>query len=108
MNNCHLLSIQHFHQSQRLRKDDRDLDTEEENWFNDDTDEIKFNTTLVNDDLDDKDNQSKINVNSRAISINEPIRPRHVLINNEDDELPIACREKTSSTKISFSKMIET
>jgi len=98
-NNNHLLPIQHIHQSQRLRKDERDLDVDEENWFNEDGDENKISSlnhgTLFNSGSDDEDSQPEINSNNSAISTNEPIRS-HLLLDNEDDRLPMTSTETTS------------
>ncbi|CAM4812302.1 unnamed protein product [Rotaria magnacalcarata] len=86
LNPTHLLS------SQRLRKDERELDVDEENWFNDDTDENKLSSlnhgTLFNDgsdddDNDDDDDDSQPEVAS-AISTSEPPRSRHS--SSDDDE----------------------
>jgi hypothetical protein len=85
----HLLPLQHIHQSPRLRKDERDLDVDEENWFNDDGDENKISSlnhgTLFHSGSDDEDSQPEITGNSSAISTNEPIRSHHLLLDNEED-----------------------
>lgn len=103
LNNSHLLPIQHFNQTQRLRKDERDLEAEEENWFNDDGDENKVSsnshTTVFNDGSDEEDSQPETNGTTSAISTNEPIRSLHRLVDNEDEGLPVAFTEKKSSMK---------
>ena len=100
LNNSHLLPIQHLHQSQRHRKDERELDADEENWFNDDGDENKISSlnhgTLFNGGSDDEDSQPETTGNSSAISTNEPIRS-HLLLDNDDDGLPMASTETASS-----------
>jgi hypothetical protein len=100
LNNNHFLPIQHIHQSQRLRKDERDLDVDEENWFNDDGDENKISSlnhgTLFNNGSDDEDSQPEITGNSSAVSTNEPIRSHHILLDNDDDGLPMTSTETTS------------
>ncbi|CAF4757292.1 unnamed protein product, partial [Rotaria sp. Silwood1] len=111
LNNSHLLPIQHFHQSQRLRKDERDLDAEEENWFNDDGDENKLSLinhgTLFNGGSDDEDSQPEISGNSSAISTNEPMRLHHLSVDNEDDGLPMASTEKKSrSSRSQYNKPV--
>jgi hypothetical protein len=85
LNTNHLLSVQ------RLRKDERDLDVDEENWFNDDTDENKITSfnhgTLFNnnsdDDDDDDDSQPET---TSAMSTSEPPRPHHSSADNNDDD----------------------
>jgi len=88
LTNSHFLSIQ------RLRKDERDLDVDEENWFNDDADENKITSlnhgTLFNNSSDDEDSQPEI---TSAISTSEPPRSHHTLLdNNDDDGLPTSSR----------------
>ncbi|CAF3384262.1 unnamed protein product, partial [Rotaria sp. Silwood2] len=72
---------------QRLRKEERDLDVDEENWFNDDIDENKISSlnhgTLFNDGSDDDDSQPEI---ASAISTGEPSRTHHSLSDNDDDD----------------------
>lgn len=101
LNNSHLLPIHQFHQSQRLRKDERDLDTEEENWFNDDGDENKISLvnhgTVFNGGSDDEDSQPETAANSSAISTTQSVRLHHILKNSEDDQVSTASTEKTSS-----------
>lgn len=83
MGSSHLLPIQHLHSSQRLRKDDRDLDVDEEHWFNDDADENKLTSlshgTIFNGGAgsDDEDSQTELTgTTTSAISSNdEPSRP---------------------------------
>jgi len=87
------LNSNHFLSVQRLRKDERDLDVDEENWFNDDVDENK-NTllnhgTLFNNSSDDDDSQPEI---TSAISTSEPPRSQHSLLDNDDDGLPTSSR----------------
>jgi hypothetical protein len=85
LNTNHLLSVQ------RLRKDERDLDVDEENWFNDDTDENKITSfnhgTLFNnnsdDDDDDDDSQPET---TSAMSTSEPPRPHYSSVDNNDDD----------------------
>jgi hypothetical protein len=78
----HLLSIQ------RLRKDERDLDADEENWFNDDADENKITSlnhgTLFNNSSDDEDSQPEIMTS--AISTSEPSTSHPSPLDNDDDE----------------------
>jgi hypothetical protein len=62
---------------QRQRKDERDLDVDEENWFNDETDDNKI--TSLNHGSDDEDSQPEI---SSAISTSEPTS----LLDNDDDD----------------------
>jgi hypothetical protein len=73
---------------QRLRKEERELDVDEENWFNDDTDENKITSlnhgTLFNNSSDDDDSQPEITTS--AISTSEPSISRHSSIDNEDDD----------------------
>ncbi|CAF0884074.1 unnamed protein product [Adineta steineri] len=102
LNNNHLLPIQHTHPSQRLRKDDRELDADEENWFNDDGDENRISSlnhgTLFNGGSDDEDSQPETSGTSSAISTNEPIRSHHLLLDNDDDELPTTSTETASTS----------
>jgi len=81
LHNNHFLSVQ------RLRKDERDLDVDEENWFNDDIDENKITSlnhgTLFNNSSDDDDSQPEI---TSAISTSEPPRSHHSLLDNDEDE----------------------
>ncbi|CAF4190111.1 unnamed protein product, partial [Rotaria sp. Silwood2] len=81
LNTNHILSVQ------RLRKEERDLDVDEENWFNDDIDENKISSlnhgTLFNDGSDDDDSQPEI---ASAISTGEPSRTHHSLSDNDDDD----------------------
>ncbi|CAF3552890.1 unnamed protein product [Adineta steineri] len=81
LNTSHLLSVQ------RLRKDERDLDIDEENWFNDDTDENKISSfnhgTLFNNSSDDEDSQPET---TSAISTSEPPRSHHSLADDDDDD----------------------
>lgn len=83
----HLLPLQHIHQSPRLRKDERDIDVDEENWFNDDTDENKITSfnhgTLFNNNSDDDDSQPEI---TSAISTSEPPKSHQSLLDNEEEE----------------------
>ena len=100
----HLLPVQHLPQSQRLRKDDRELDVDEENWFNDDGDENKISSlnhgTLFNNGSDDEDSQPEsttatTTANSSAMTIKEPIRSHSRLSDNDDETLPINSSETT-------------
>ena len=90
--------------SQRLHKDERDLDADEESWFNDDTDENKISTgnhgSLFNGGSDDEDSQPEIteSTNPSAISTMEPIRAHHSAFDNDDDELPLASSDSTLKT----------
>jgi hypothetical protein len=81
LTNSHFLSIH------RLRKDERDLDVDEENWFNDDTDENKITSfnhgTLFNNNSDDDDSQPEI---TSAISTSEPPKSHQSLLDNEEEE----------------------
>ncbi|CAF1242003.1 unnamed protein product [Rotaria sp. Silwood1] len=81
------LNTNHILSTQRLRKDERDLDVDEENWFNDDIDENKISSlnhsTLFNDGSDDDDSQPEI---ASAISTSEPLKSHHSLSDNDDDE----------------------
>ncbi|CAF3759284.1 unnamed protein product [Rotaria sp. Silwood1] len=74
------LNTNHILSTQRLRKDERDLDVDEENWFNDDIDENKISSlnhsTLFNDGSDDDDSQPEI---ASAISTSEPLKSHHSL-----------------------------
>lgn len=89
MNSNHLLS------SQRLRKDERELDVDEENWFNDDIDENRVSSlnhgTLFNDGSDDDDSQPEM---TSAISTSEPPRSRHSSSSDEDDVTPTTARSR--------------
>ncbi|CAF1491852.1 unnamed protein product [Adineta ricciae] len=88
------------HQSQRHRKDDRDLDDDEENWFNDDVDENRISSlnhgSLFNSGSDDEDSQSETNGTASAISTTEPTRSHRRPLDNDDDELPSTSAETPS------------
>jgi hypothetical protein len=77
----------HFLSLQRLRKDERDIDVDEENWFNDDADENRISSlnhgTLFNNNSDDDDSQPET---TSAISTSEPPKSRHSLSDNDEDE----------------------
>lgn len=100
-----LLPIQHLHQTQRLRKDDRELDVDEENWFNDDADENKSSSlshgTLFNNGSDDEDSQPETTTttttttSSSAMPTKEPSRSHSRLSENDDDALPITSSDTT-------------
>ncbi|UJR37221.1 hypothetical protein I4U23_029930 [Adineta vaga] len=105
LNNSHSLPTQHIHQSQRLRKDDRDLDADEESWFNDDTDENRISSldhgSLFNGGSDDEDSQPETSGTTSAISIDEPIRPHHHHLSDnddDDDDLPTTAIETPSTS----------
>jgi hypothetical protein len=103
LSNSQILPIQHVHQSERLRKDDRDLDADEENWFNDDGDENRIpplnHGSLFNGGSDDEDSQPETSGTTSAPSTTEPIRPHHVPMNNDDDdELPTTSTEMPSTS----------
>ncbi len=97
LHNNHFLSVQ------RLRKDERDLDVDEENWFNDDVDENKITSlnhgTLFNNSSDDDDSQPEI---TSAISTSEPPRSHHSLLDNDDDGLPTSSRSHYNKPMISI------
>lgn len=102
MNSSHPLPVQHLHQAQRLRKDERELDVDEENWFNEDADEPKASVLncgpVFNGGSDDEDSQPEMTGNSSAISTSEPSRSHQSLLDNDDDDaLPIASADSTSS-----------
>jgi len=92
MNSFQTLPIEVNHQSQRRRKDERDVDGDEENWFNTD------------DDDDDEDDAEENQTNS-AMSTNEsPTRSHRFLLNNnddddDDDDLPIAASKDDATSK---------
>ncbi|CAF3621141.1 unnamed protein product [Rotaria socialis] len=100
LNNSHLLPMQHFNQTQRHRKDDRDLDAEEENWFNDDDDENKISLvnrgTVYNGGSDDEDSQPETSGTTSAISTNEPIRSHHFRADHDEDGMPMTTTGKKS------------
>lgn len=104
-----LLPIQHLHQSQRLRKDERELDVDEENWFNDDGDENKISSlnhgTLFNSGSDDEDSQPESSGNKSAISTNEPIRSQ-LLSEHDDDGLPISSSSDKPSLRSHYNKPV--
>jgi hypothetical protein len=106
----HLLPIQHLHQSQRLRKDERELDVDEENWFNDDGDENKISSlnhgTIFNNGSDDEDSQPESTGNASAISTNEPTRSHHLILENEDDGLPISSSSDITSLRSHYNKPV--
>jgi len=93
MNSFQTLPIEVNHQSQRRRKDERDVDGDEENWFNTD------------DDDDDEDDAEENQTNS-AMSTNEsPTRSHRFLLNNnddddDDDDLPIAASKDDATTSV--------
>ncbi|CAF4997450.1 unnamed protein product, partial [Rotaria socialis] len=98
------LNPTHLSSSQRLRKDERELDVDEENWFNDDADENKLSSlnhgTLFNDgsdddDDDDDDDDSQPEVAS-AISTSEPPRSRH---SSSDDDEELSTTSHTNYNK---------
>lgn len=104
----HLSPVQHLPQSQRLRKDDREVDVDEENWFNDDGDDNKLSSnnhgTLFNNGSDDEDSQPEstttttaatTTADSSAMTIKEPIRSHSRLSDNDDETLPINSSETT-------------
>jgi hypothetical protein len=95
LNNSHLLPIQHLHQSQRLRKDERELD---DYGYENKISSLNHGT-LFNGGSDDEDSQPELTGNSSAISTNEPIRSHHLLLDNDDDGLPMASTEAASSKK---------
>lgn len=80
-------STSRFHDN-RLRKEERDLDVDEENWFNDDGDDNRI-TSLNREPLfnnnsdDDDDSQPEI---TSAISTSEPPRPRQSSSDDEDED----------------------
>lgn len=86
--------------SQRLRKDERDLDMDEENWFNDDADENKITSlnhgTLFNDGSDDEDSQPE---NASAISTSEPPKSHHSLSDNDDDDDELSAPSRSNYHK---------
>lgn len=103
--------------SQRLQKDERDLDADEESWFNDDADENKISTNNnangLNGSSDDEDSQTELTEttnNSSAISNIEPIRSHHSLAENDDDAFQISSTDSSfsmisSMTKTNIDKM---
>ncbi|CAF1669254.1 unnamed protein product [Adineta ricciae] len=100
LNTTHLLSIQ------RLRKDERDLDVDEENWFNDDADENKISSfnhgTAFGDTSDDEDSQPET---TSAISTSEPPKTHHSTTDNDDedeDDLPTSSRSYKQKPIINF------
>jgi len=106
----HLIPIQHIHQSQRLRKDERELDVDEENWFNDDGDENKISSlnhgTLFNNGSDDEDSQPESSGTTSAISTNEPMRSHHLLLENDEDGLPSTSSSEITSLRSHYNKPV--
>jgi hypothetical protein len=88
--------------SQRLRKDERELDADEESWFNDDSDENRVSTlnhgSLFNGGSDDEDSQPEMTGTSNAITSSGPVRPHRHLLEHDDDNV---------STGNSFSKLTD-
>ena len=96
----------HFLSLQRLRKDERDLDADAENWFNDDTEENRITSlnhgTLFNNNSDDDDSQPEI---TSAISSSEPTRSRHSSSDNDEEDedgLPTSSRSAYTKPVISI------
>lgn len=90
----------------RLRKDERDLDVDEENWFNEDTDENRIGSlnhgTLFTNNSDDDDSQPEM---ASAISTSEPKgKSRHSDDDEEDEQglLTSTCSSKYSKPVISI------
>lgn len=83
LNPVHLFSIQ------RHRKDERELDVDEENWFNDDVDDNPI-ASMTNSNAqfdsgsDDDDSQSELTAN--AMSTSAPIRSHPSRSEDDDDD----------------------
>ena len=96
----------HFLSIQRLRKDERDLDDDEDKWFNDEIDESKFSSfqsrTLftTNNSDDDEDSQSDM---TNAMSSNEPKLDRSSSDDDDDDnDLSTSTRSFTKKSTINI------
>ncbi|CAF1677415.1 unnamed protein product [Rotaria magnacalcarata] len=111
LNNSHLLPMQHFNRTQRHRKDDRDLDAEEENWFNDDGDENRISlvnrSTVYNGGSDDEDSQPETSGTTSAISTNEPIRSHHFRADHDEDGMVMTTAgKKTRASRSQYNKPV--
>ena len=108
----HRLPIQHLHSSQRLRKDERELDVDEEHWFNDDADETKLTSlthgTIFNGGAgsDDEDSQPELTgTSTSAISSNDQSSrppPSHHRTDHDDETETTSIRTHQPKPMISI------